>query len=179
MTHRHPPSIRIRAAGPADALCLGVLATQVWLDTYAITGIRPAIAKEILAAFSTQTISDLLDRANTHFRIAESGNHLVAFAQVTVGTAHELISPGPPAELDRLYVQEPFTRLGVGSALLAEAEALAASNGAEHIWLTPWVKNDRALHFYAKHAYIDVGATYFVMQGEKHENRVLSKSLTR
>ena len=41
----------LRAARAADAPCLGVLATQVFLDTYATGGIRPAVAREVLAAF--------------------------------------------------------------------------------------------------------------------------------
>jgi len=39
--------INYRTAVQQDALCLSVLATQVFLDTYAIQGIRPAIAREV------------------------------------------------------------------------------------------------------------------------------------
>ena len=38
------PEILFRPAEPADALCLGVLSTQVFLDTYATHGIRRAVA---------------------------------------------------------------------------------------------------------------------------------------
>ena len=169
--------MRIRAAVPSDALCLGVLATQVWLDTYATEGIRTALANEVRTAFSTQAIAALLGRVNTHFRVAESHGHLIAFAQLTLGATHELVARGPAAEVERLYVQEPFTRLGIGGALLAEAEAIAAARGAACIWLTPWAENWRALRFYAKHAYVDLGRTDFVMEGERVENRVLAKSL--
>ena len=74
---------------------------------------------------------------------------------------------------------QPFTRLGIGGALLAEAEAeaIAAASGDACIWLTPWAENRRALRFYAKHAYVDLGRTDFVMEGERFENRVLAKSL--
>ena len=40
-----PSPIQLRPATADDALCLGVLATQVFLDTYATGGIRPQIAE--------------------------------------------------------------------------------------------------------------------------------------
>ncbi len=36
----------LRTGVPDDALCIGVLATQVFLDTYATSGIRPDLAYE-------------------------------------------------------------------------------------------------------------------------------------
>ena len=160
-------------------MCLGVLATQVWLDTYATTGIRPAIAEEVLSAFSTASMRAALESARTQFRVAELDGHFIGFAQLTFGARHELVSAGSPAELERLYVQEPFARLGVGSALLAAAEDAAASAGATDLWLASWAKNGRALRFYAGRGYADIGVTCFRMGTERHENRVLSKSLNR
>lgn len=167
----------LRPATATDALCLGVLATQVWLDTYASTGIRPAIAREVLASFSTAAMMTLLQRPAAQVLVAERAAHLIGFAQFTVGTAHPLVAARRPAELDRLYVQEPFTRQGVGGALWAAAVSLAAAAGATHLWLTPWVHNERALRFYARHGCVDVGVTSFVMDHESHQNRVLVKSL--
>ncbi|MFZ6711429.1 hypothetical protein [Undibacterium sp. TC9W] len=54
------PTVYIRPATQDDALCLSVLATQVFLDTYATTGIRPAIAREVLQSFSIAAIASLL-----------------------------------------------------------------------------------------------------------------------
>ena len=100
---------------------------------------------------------------------------MVGFAHVTLFACHELAPSGVQAELLRLYVQEPFTGVKVGTKLLAEAENLATSAGATVIWLTPWVHNHRALAFYARRGYRDFGLTYFTFEGESHENRVLAK----
>ncbi|MEO8132440.1 MAG: hypothetical protein ABI831_00440 [Betaproteobacteria bacterium] len=42
------PGIAFRLATDTDALCIGVPATQVFLDTYATDGIRPSLALEVL-----------------------------------------------------------------------------------------------------------------------------------
>lgn len=173
------PGPQLRPAVPDDALCLGVLATQVWLDTYATQGIRPLIAREVLASFGTAAMAALLARPGTQVHVAEAEGHLLGFAQTTLGTPQPLVDTPAPAELDRLYVQEPFTRHGLGRRLLQAAEGWAAGQGASGLWLTPWVHNHRARAFYAAQGYADVGATLFTMEGEPHENRVLWRALPR
>lgn len=44
-------NISIRFASPSDSLCLHVLATQVFLETYATSGIREALAREVTSHF--------------------------------------------------------------------------------------------------------------------------------
>jgi diamine N-acetyltransferase len=169
--------LRLRDAVPEDALCLSVLAMQVFLDTYAIHGIRPAIAREVLSAYSQAVFAAAIADAGSRLIVAERQAHLVGFAQLTLGAAHDLAPPGEQSELLRLYVQEPFTGVKVGSALLAQVERVAAGAGTSVLWLTPWVHNQRALRFYAHRGYHDHGMTYFSFEGESHENRLLAKSI--
>ena len=170
-------TFKLRAADIDDALCLGVLATQVFLDTYAKQGIRQAIALEAQRAFSTEAMRAVLKAPNTSLWVAERAKHLIGFAQWTLGTTQALVHGQRPAELDRLYVQEPFTRAGVGSALLRQAEVAAAQAQSTVLWLSPWVHNERALAFYARHGYSHLGLTTFVMEGEAIDNYVVAKAL--
>jgi len=169
--------ISLRAATETDALCLGVLATQVFLDTYAFNGITQAVANEVREAFSTESLSNLLARESTFITVAVHGEALVGFAQTTIGTRQCLAPAGAQAELDRLYVKEPFTNHGIGSLLLRNHESLAAAHGTSVLWLSPWVGNHRALRFYAKHNYEDFGLVFFHMGQHKIENRVYAKHL--
>jgi diamine N-acetyltransferase len=175
---RGPEDVALRPAGAADALCLSVLAMQVFLDTYATEGIRPAIAREVLSSYSQAAFDEALLDTHTRIVVAERMGHLIGFAQLTLGATHPDVPGGAAqAELLRLYVQEPFTGRHVGSRLLAEAERLAAQAGAALLWLTPWVHNHRALVFYQRRGYADHGHTHFVFEGESHENRLLVKGL--
>jgi GNAT superfamily N-acetyltransferase len=166
-----------RVATPPDALCIGVLATQVFLDTYATDGIREALAREVRETLSTEAVSALLADPLETFVVAEHAGHLVAFAELARGTAQALVPATGAVELKRLYVQEGFTGKGVGTALLRQAESLAAKQGAARLWLTAWIGNARARGFYARRGYRELGSTMFVLQGERHENRVFSREL--
>ncbi len=172
-----PENLVLRPAVADDALCLSVLAMQVFLDTYATRGIRPAIAREVLAGYTQDIFSSAIGSASARLCVAEVDGHLVGFAHVTLGAAHALAPQAGTSELLRLYVQEPFTGQGVGSLLLADAERLAAEAHTQVLWLTPWVHNHRARAFYARRGYEDRGLTHFVFEGESHENRLLTKAL--
>lgn len=167
----------LRRARPDDALCLSVLAIQVFLDTYAKEGIRAEIAREVLTTYSEANFAAAIGSGQSRIEVAEVKGHLVGFAQVTFGETHELAPEGAQSELLRLYVQEPFTGMNVGTQLLAAAERIAVEAGAGVLWLTPWVHNERALIFYARRGYSDHGLTFFNFQGESHENRVFAKHL--
>lgn len=169
--------LTLRDAVADDALCLSVLAMQVFLDTYATQGIRPAIAREVLSGYSKAVFSQDLADPRARLICAERAGHLVGFAHVTLGATHALAPAGVQAELLRLYVQEPFTGQGVGTRLLAQAEQAAREAGATVLWLTPWVHNHRALQFYSRRGYQDHGLTRFTFEGESHENRVFARSL--
>lgn len=167
--------ILYRPATADDDLCLGVLSTQVFLDTYAPQGVRPALAREVLAQHSVATYAALLADARITILLAECAGHLVGFSQVGNGTGHAMVRDAAAAELKRLYVQQPFTGRGVGRDLLRHAEKAAAARGGDTLWLTAYTGNARALQFYPRCGYEELGTTVYTFGGEDYPNRVFGK----
>src|SRR3954470_2893258 len=170
--------ITCRMAVQGDALCLSVLATQVFLDTYAIQGIRPAIAREARQYLSEEAFAALLADPRCGILVAELADHLVGFAQLTHDQPHAFLPPDTrAAELNRLYVQRLFLGKGIGKELLARAEALAVAEGAEALWLFAWTGNAHALRFYEGRGYQDIGASVYTFEGDTYETRLFLKRL--
>jgi diamine N-acetyltransferase len=170
--------ITYRVAAGSDASCLSVLATQVFLDTYATRGIRPAIAREVRQYLSEEAFAEILFDPRRGILVAELSDHLLGFAQLTHGQTHPLLPPEARAtELSRLYVQRPFLGKGLGKELLARAETLAAEEGADLLWLSAWTGNTAALRFYEGRGYQDVGGSLYTFEGDTYETRVFLKRL--
>jgi GNAT superfamily N-acetyltransferase len=169
--------ISLRTASAADAPCLGALASQVFLETYATSGIRLALAREVESQFSVSAVRSRLAERSHRTVLAERAGHLIGFAEVVVGTRHALVPAIHAAELVRLYVQSPFLRQGVGRLLLQRSEALAYAEAASTLWLTAWVGNERALSFYASQGYEQLGSAVYAFEGEAFENRLFAKAL--
>jgi GNAT superfamily N-acetyltransferase len=170
-------SITFRVATADDALCLGMLGTQVFLDTYATEGIRPALAREVLHHFSTDATALLLADPAVTVVVAERDSHLVGFASIICPAQKPGIPAASGAELRRLYVQARFAGQGLGGRLLDQAEIVARDRGAPTLWLTTWVGNERALRFYPRQGYADAGETVYEFEGESYANRVFAKAL--
>ena len=171
--------LRLRDARLEDALCIGVLATQVFLDTYATDGVRPALAREALAHFSSAAIAALLARDDTRFIVAERNGYLLGFVQITLGARHADVHGSVSAEVVRLYVQRRFQGQHLGMRLLQQAASLALAEGTTQLWLTAWVGNPHAIGFYAAQGWRDVGSTDYVFEGEAFLNRIFVLDLVR
>ncbi|TWO73265.1 GNAT family N-acetyltransferase [Caenimonas sedimenti] len=154
-----------------------MLGLQVFLDTYAPDGVCDALAREAEETFSSSRVSGWLADPASALLVAAHATGLTGFAHLAHGASHPLVRGQAPTELQRLYVRRPFLGQGLGRALLLRAEQLAAERGAGVLWLTAWVGNARALAFYARQGYSDVGASDHVFEGQRFENRVFAKPL--
>ena len=175
-----PPTLR--PARPDDALVLGALATQVFLDTYATEGIRPALVREVQQAFGPEAIAGLLARPTGGLLVAERQGHLLGFVQFAPGARYRVVDdwadgPAGPdtAEIERLYVLRHFQGQGLGKALMAAAAGQARDAGCTRLWLTAWVGNAHARAWYGRQGWRDIGATRHCFEAESFENRVLVK----
>ena len=175
MTTSSADAITFRPATSADAPCLGMLSTQVFLDTYAIRGVSPSLAREALDQHSVEVYDARLAEPGVTILVAECAGALVGFAQVGDGAGHALLPAAAASELRRLYVQERFAGRGVGRDLLRHAEKAAAARGADMLWLTAWEGNTRALQFYPRCGYDDLGGTVYTFGGEDFPNRLFGK----
>lgn len=79
--------------------------------------------------------------------VAENVDELLGFAVV-------LQREDGDAELDGLFVEPAQWRRGIGRALVAEAERLAARDGAASLWV---IANTSALDFYGACGFVTVG----------------------
>jgi diamine N-acetyltransferase len=165
--------LAVRVATLPDAACLAALGSQVWLHTYARSGIRPAIARYIHEHLSPAAFQLQLGRSDAFTSVAEVDGHLVGYAIIEFGKACLTRSPAL-THLDKLYVQEHFVGTGIGHALLTEVRAEASRRaGSSALWLTVNSQNQPARAFYARQGFKDIGATIFDLYGEEHENRIL------
>jgi len=171
-----PPDFAYRRATQDDTLCLSVLATQVFLDTYATKGINIDLAKEARAVYSPEVFTTRLADRTVEITVAHCGEYLVGFIDMN-DNARCPVASIEGLEVLRLYVQAPFQRCGVGKRLMAIAEQRALAKSRAFVWLTAWSGNAQALAFYPSVGYADVGTTSYVIEGKAYQNRVFAKRL--
>jgi ribosomal protein S18 acetylase RimI-like enzyme len=60
---------------------------------------------------------------------------------------------------------------------MAAVRAAAREFGGQQLWLSVWERNPRALSFYKKEAFVDVGSTDFYVGSDRQTDRVMLAGL--
>jgi ribosomal protein S18 acetylase RimI-like enzyme len=76
-------------------------------------------------------------------------------------------------ELARFYVDRPWHGRGVARELMDAARAAARNLGGRTFWLGVWEHNPRAIAFYAKCGFRDVGSHKFLVGSDLQTDRVM------
>jgi len=166
----------IRPALPVDAQDLAVLGARLWRETY--EGLIPASDLEsyLAEAFgSDRQAAELADPAGRTLTIEVDGR-LLGYAWLRAcgpGGDPARLPFGRPLEVARFYVDQSLHGRGAARSLMAAVLAHAASAGHDWVWLQVWEENHRALRFYAKAGFKDVGETVFLVGSLSYRDRLL------
>jgi ribosomal protein S18 acetylase RimI-like enzyme len=81
-------------------------------------------------------------------------------------------------EIRRFYVDRPFHGRGIAQALMRAVEETARTLGGRTLWLGVWERNPRAIAFYSKCGFVDVGQHDFILGTEEQTDRVMARALS-
>ncbi len=128
-------------------------------------------------AFNAEKLrKELADPACT-FLFAELEGEPVGYALVREGPPEPCVQGPDPIELVRIYALQKAVGKGVGPALMEACIRIAKEKGAKTLWLGVWENNPRALAFYARQGFVDVGFHTFLVGSQVDVDRILVKDL--
>ena len=167
----------IRRGTPADANALSAFAAKTFSDTYGRYNDPDNLDRHIASAFNpTQQAEELAD-PDVAFVLAHRDDALAGYAQVRRGDAPDCVTHAAAIELHRFYVDAAWHGGGLAQSLFVEACAAARAFGGSVLWLKVWERNARAIAFYRKSRFIDVGTADFFVGSDRQTDRVLVLSL--
>jgi len=79
-----------------------------------------------------------------------------------------------PIELARLYLDESVIGQGLGGRMMRAAQAEARRQGARTLWLSVYDRNLRAVDFYKRCGFVDVGGKEFFFGGKIYVDPVMA-----
>ena len=169
--------LTIRAAADDDASRLAEFARRTFVETFGPDNTADDMALHVAKSFGSDIQqSEIRDPAMATL-VAELGSTMVGFAQVLEGAAPACVTGDAPIELRRFYVDRPFHGRGIARALMDAVDGVARTLGGRTLWLGVWERNPRAIAFYTKCGFVDVGAHAFVFGTEEQTDRVMARAL--
>jgi GNAT superfamily N-acetyltransferase len=109
--------------------------------------------------------------------LVESGGRLIGYTQVRRSAPPEGVRGEAPVEIWRFYVDQLWHGRGLAQRLMAAARPAARELGGRTLWLCVWERNPRAIAFYEKNGFRDVGAVDFWLGSDRQTDRVMAVDL--
>lgn len=167
--------LRIATADQAAALA------QVMERTFRAT-FGESTAEEHMAEHCRNSYRESIQRAeivdpDITTVLCVEGESIAGFVQVRSGERPACVAALRPVELHRIYVDAPWHGKGVAALLMQAALDDAAKRSADGIWLGVWEDNPRAIRFYAKFGFVEVGEHVFHVGDDAQRDLLMSRTL--
>lgn len=167
--------VTLRRATPADAARLAAFAEEAFVDTFAADNQPGDMTQYIAEAFGDVVQRGELTDPDVTVFVAEKGDEIVGYTMLREGPAPDLVGEGSAIEIARLYAGKRWIGAGIGAMLMQRCLDEAAARGHELIWLGVWERNARAIGFYRRWNYTDVGSQSFQLGSDLQTDRIMAR----
>jgi GNAT superfamily N-acetyltransferase len=166
-------TITYRDATPHDAATLDRIFDTSFCDTFAHL-YRAEDLNVFLTGFGVADWEAQLNDCTFAFRIGEVDGVPVGY--VKLAPMKLPLETGRPALLlDQLYILKEHHGVGIAHALMDWALDQAKRRGAEELYLTVYVDNNRARRFYDRYGFEAVGRYDFMVGSHADEDIIMRK----
>jgi GNAT superfamily N-acetyltransferase len=177
MTPPSPSPITVRKASFPDNVLLSTIGAETFLHAFGPDNIPEDMDVYLRQSFSPAIQSAELADPSSQFLIAEVVGEPVGYARLRHGAPPARLTGSAPVELVRLYARASWIGRNVGTALMEACLAEAVANGHDLIWLGVWEKNARAIAFYKKWGFTDIGSHPFRLGNDIQTDLLMARAL--
>ena len=167
----HPT--QLRRGVPSDAAALAEFAARTFADTFAADNRPEDMEAHLAKAYGVPQQAQELADPNVISLLAFHEGSLIAYAQVRRNVPPACVTQAQPVELHRFYVDRSAHGSGIATTLMSAVHQAAPDLGGRYLWLGVWERNRRAIAFYSKEGFIDVGSHDFYVGPDRQTDRVL------
>ena len=169
--------LTLRRAIPADAAPLASFAARTFLETFGPDNDPEHMAAHLATAYGpARQERELADPAIVTL-VLEAGATLAGYAMVRRQEPPPAVADRSSVELWHFYVDRPWHGSGAARRLMAAVHEAAAELGGTGLWLSVWERNPRAIAFYTRCGFADVGSVDFWVGPDRQTDRLMSAPL--
>ncbi len=168
----------IRTAKKDDAALIALLGRLTFTQAFGNLFKDPLDLKTYLdTTFSVAKIENSLVKENNAYWIAMVDGLPVGYAKLKLRSPSEFLKGERISQLQKIYVLQQFLSMKIGRDLQDVLLKKARNLGSEYIWLSVYEGNSRAITFYKKHGFEEIGTHQFTIGKQPFGFMVMSKPL--
>lgn len=128
-------------------------------------------------SFDIERLRAELLNANSMFYFLYSDGELSGYLKLNEAPAQTDINDGQSLEIERIYIAKEFQGKGLGTELMDRAIDLANMRKKLYVWLGVWEENEKAVLFYKKNGFYQIGTHSFFMGDDEQTDYIMRKNL--
>ena len=163
----------IHPALPSEAPALSALGARLFRETYAGQIPDGEIESYVTNAFQPEAQAAEISHPGGTVLAATGEAGMVAYAQLRPTPCPCPLPFPEPLEVARFYLDTQRHGTGLAAELMTACRTWAAAHGHGGLWLQVWEDNPRAIRFYEKQGFQELGETTFQVGTIVYRDRVL------
>jgi malate dehydrogenase (oxaloacetate-decarboxylating)(NADP+) len=176
---RLPGGLHLRRAMPADAAALAAFAAQTFIDAFGPENDPANVAAYVSQVYGEAQQAREIADPNTITLLAEGPHGLAAYAQVRRTTPPACVTAPHAVELHRIYLHRDWQGRTLAQRLMIAVHHAARELGGQYLYLGVWEKNARAIAFYERQGFHQVGDVPFKLGDEAQRDLILQMPVRR
>lgn len=170
--------MQIREATTKDAKAISQLAKTTFDETFGyLFADRQILLDYFERTFSIEKIRSGIQKENNVFWLAYVEDKLVGYAKLKIHSPSEFVKGTNVSQLQKIYVLKEYLSMKIGLQLQETLLQKAREVGSKQIWLSVFHDNPRAINFYLKNGFIEVGTHQFQIGKYIFDFMAMSKEL--
>ena len=170
--------IKIKSAKEANTDVLALLGRLTYAESHGhFIDDKNDLLKHLDENFSVSKTKQDINNPKNLFYLIYVDDLPVGYAKLVIKGKHKSIASQNNCRLEKIYILNDFIPLKIGQQFLTFVEEKAKALQLDTIWLSVYIKNNRAIRFYERNEYKNVGELNFIVNGKSYENIVFSKKL--
>lgn len=170
--------INIRIANQSDAIHIALLGRITYVESHG----KYIENKSVLLNYCNETFSveetrNELDDPDNIFWIVFYNELPIGYAKLELNSISAYNDSKNTCRLQKIYILNDFIAMKIGYKLLTSILEKSQNLKFDSIWLTVYIKNNKAMAFYTKNGFEKVGNYSFQVVDETYDNYVFQKNL--
>lgn len=160
-----------------DLDILRAFSRQRFFETFSAMNTSENMDAYLDKAFAPEKIRAELSDTNSAFYFLYWEGKLAGYLKLNEAPAQTDLHDEQSLEIERIYVSKEFQGEGLGRYLMDQAINIAIQRKKKYVWLGVWEKNEKALRFYRRSGFYQIGTHTFVIGDDEQTDYIMRKDL--
>lgn len=169
--------LHVRRARLDDAEAIQDLGSRTFRAAYGLQVNPDDLEAYVADTYSIPAIETELRDNKVTYLLAHRDEETIGYMMIRNQKAPGCVTGEKPAQLSRIYVEPEAIGTGCGAALMMAGLQEVASAGFDAFWLSVWERNARAISFYEKWDFVQVGNADFAFGDDVQNDFIMARAI--